>query len=238
MSCSVAAKAAVSSADGTKLAAVTEEGVDVYATADGSKVRGSKALFHHCQCWHLTIQAMQVPYIIAALSRSMPSKWPAHCSSACRQRQMWTWCWCTLTCLSDHADPGVLCCCMTLLLQLASLSVSGVILVDWSRTGSFITTAQRPGKGPDGQQAKNIKVCCITVVDYDGQQLVSMVAVGCCSSGERSGSWHQSVPDVWGQWGNRTAVVQICARQQHCRHYGSNKPAAVAAAAATYTSAP
>lgn len=36
--CSVAAKAAVSSADGTKLAAVTEEGVDVYETATGKKV--------------------------------------------------------------------------------------------------------------------------------------------------------------------------------------------------------
>jgi hypothetical protein len=36
--CSVPAKAAVSSADGTKLAAVTEEGVDVYAAADSSKV--------------------------------------------------------------------------------------------------------------------------------------------------------------------------------------------------------
>lgn len=39
--CSVAAKAAVNSADGTKLAAVTEEGVDVYTTATGSKVRSS-----------------------------------------------------------------------------------------------------------------------------------------------------------------------------------------------------
>jgi hypothetical protein len=44
------------------------------------------------------------------------------------------------------------------LLQTASLPVAGVILIDWSRTGAFITTAQRPGKGPDGQQAKNIKV--------------------------------------------------------------------------------
>lgn len=35
---SVAAKAAISSADGTKLAAVTEESVDVYNTASGSKV--------------------------------------------------------------------------------------------------------------------------------------------------------------------------------------------------------
>jgi hypothetical protein len=44
------------------------------------------------------------------------------------------------------------------ILQIASLPVAGVILIDWSRTGAFITTAQRPGKGPDGQQAKNIKV--------------------------------------------------------------------------------
>jgi hypothetical protein len=33
----------VSSADGTKLAAVTEDGVDVYATADSSKVTATEA---------------------------------------------------------------------------------------------------------------------------------------------------------------------------------------------------
>lgn len=47
---------------------------------------------------------------------------------------------------------------MLLLPQLASLAAAGAILIDWSRTGAFITTAERPGKGPDGQQAKNIKV--------------------------------------------------------------------------------
>lgn len=36
--CSVPAKTAVPSADGTKLAAVTEEGVAVYETATGAKV--------------------------------------------------------------------------------------------------------------------------------------------------------------------------------------------------------
>jgi hypothetical protein len=43
-------------------------------------------------------------------------------------------------------------------LQLLSLGVPGVVLLDWSKTGAFITTAQRPSKGEDGQPAKNIKV--------------------------------------------------------------------------------
>jgi len=52
----------------------------------------------------------------------------------------------------------ILACVLSSVLQLSSLAVAGVLLVNWSRTGAFITTAQRPGKGPDGQQAKNIKV--------------------------------------------------------------------------------
>eukprot|EP00879_Flechtneria_rotunda_P022706 GHRR01023981.1.p1 GENE.GHRR01023981.1~~GHRR01023981.1.p1 ORF type:complete len:618 (+),score=248.82 GHRR01023981.1:243-2096(+) len=38
------------------------------------------------------------------------------------------------------------------------LQVNGTVLVDWSKTGAYITTAQRPSKGEDGQPAKNIKV--------------------------------------------------------------------------------
>jgi hypothetical protein len=53
-------------------------------------------------------------------------------------------------------------------LQLASLAAAGVLLVDWSRTGSFITTAVRPGKGPDGQPVKNIKVTGVAVRDVWG----------------------------------------------------------------------
>jgi len=37
--------------------------------------------------------------------------------------------------------------------------VPGVVLLDWSKTGAFLTTAQRPSKQEDGQPAKNIKVC-------------------------------------------------------------------------------
>jgi hypothetical protein len=44
------------------------------------------------------------------------------------------------------------------MLQLLSLAVPGVVLLDWSKTGGFITTAQRPSKQEDGQPAKNIKV--------------------------------------------------------------------------------
>jgi hypothetical protein len=44
------------------------------------------------------------------------------------------------------------------MLQLLSLAVPGVLLLDWSKTGAFITTAQRPIKQEDGQHAKNIKV--------------------------------------------------------------------------------
>lgn len=53
--------------------------------------------------------------------------------------------------------------CVLVMVQLVSLGVGGVVLVDWSKTGAFITTAQRPGKGPDGQQAKNVKVCTHTI---------------------------------------------------------------------------
>jgi hypothetical protein len=42
--CSVVGKTAVSSVDGTKLAAVTEEAVDVYDTATGKKVGGRSLL--------------------------------------------------------------------------------------------------------------------------------------------------------------------------------------------------
>eukprot|EP00775_Hariotina_reticulata_P012065 gene12064-12206_t len=42
--------------------------------------------------------------------------------------------------------------------QLLSCAVSGVVLLDWSKTGAFLVTAQRPSKGEDGQPAKNIKV--------------------------------------------------------------------------------
>lgn len=63
---------------------------------------------------------------------------------------------------TQHAAvPVALSCCVRVRmssLQIASLPVAGVTLIDWSRTGAFITTAQRPGKGPDGQQAKNVKV--------------------------------------------------------------------------------
>lgn len=49
------------------------------------------------------------------------------------------------------------------MLQLATLPVPGVVLVDWSRTGTYLTTAQRPGKGADGQAAKNIKVRALAI---------------------------------------------------------------------------
>ncbi|WIA28435.1 hypothetical protein OEZ86_010979 [Tetradesmus obliquus] len=41
--------------------------------------------------------------------------------------------------------------------KLLSLAVPGVVLLDWSKTGAFLTTAQRPSKQEDGQPAKNIK---------------------------------------------------------------------------------
>eukprot|EP00878_Enallax_costatus_P018803 GHUV01019817.1.p1 GENE.GHUV01019817.1~~GHUV01019817.1.p1 ORF type:complete len:612 (+),score=207.58 GHUV01019817.1:53-1888(+) len=42
--------------------------------------------------------------------------------------------------------------------KLLSLDVAGAFLLDWSKTGAFLTTAQKPSKGADGQPAKNIKV--------------------------------------------------------------------------------
>ncbi|KAF6264398.1 eukaryotic translation initiation factor eIF2A-domain-containing protein [Scenedesmus sp. NREL 46B-D3] len=77
MVCSLPAKSAVCSPDGTKLAAVTEAGVDLFNLSNGAK--------------------------------------------------------------------------------LLSLAVPGVVLLDWSSTGAYITTAQRPSKQEDGQPAKNIK---------------------------------------------------------------------------------
>lgn len=59
MFCSVPAKAAVSSADGTKLAAVTDEGVDVYATADSSKVTATVALNCISSCSVYAAHAVQ-----------------------------------------------------------------------------------------------------------------------------------------------------------------------------------
>jgi hypothetical protein len=161
LDCRVAAKAAVSSADGTKLAAVTEEGVDVYATADGRKVCGTGC-------------ATSLGSFSAAAVAAEPAclRMPTHLAE---QEQR-------LCVAAHHLTPPD--CLPTPLpcLQLASLPVAGVILMDWSRTGAYITTAQRPGKGPDGQQAKNIKVraesvttpvpCCVWAWGWVDRQLL------------------------------------------------------------------
>jgi hypothetical protein len=86
------------------------------------------------------------------------------------------------------------------MLQLLSVAVPGVVLLDWSKTGAFLTTAQRPSKQEDGQPAKNIKVrvwCSSSGSSSSGR------AEAAAAGGRAAGKEHQGA-----------AVVVVVQQQQ------------------------
>lgn len=64
--------------------------------------------------------------------------------------------------------------------------MSGVVLLDWSKTGAYLTTAQRPSKGEDGQPAKNIKARTRArasgMQQQPQQQAFGLARTGMCST--------------------------------------------------------